>query len=203
MQIQMPQFDARTVGALAIAVAGLVVGFSTGRLSAWLVPIPTHTVSTGPNAKPPIPLDTAATIKAPGSEAPGSGDAAKMADPGKTTDPGTPQAETKTQANSQTQINDQAQAETVGSRALGAEEPAGEIAAGGEKVTLINPNARDDRTTASKRLPVERLAAERPLDDDQSALARCAQKYRSFDAADGTYQPFGQNERVRCPHLRQ
>ena len=47
--------DNRILGAVAIAFAGAVFGFATGRMSAWLVP-PSGPASVSATAKPAVPV---------------------------------------------------------------------------------------------------------------------------------------------------
>ena len=47
--------DNRVLGAVAIAFAGAVFGFATGRFSAWLVP-PSGLASVSSTAKPSVPV---------------------------------------------------------------------------------------------------------------------------------------------------
>ena len=54
--------DNRMLGALAIALAGVLFGFATGRFSAWLVP-PSGPASVSSTAKPSVPLQPAAAQK--------------------------------------------------------------------------------------------------------------------------------------------
>jgi hypothetical protein len=101
----------------------------------------------------------------------------------------------------------------------GAAEPTGEETFGG--ATIINAGAAEKTATQDARSPSQPVArpapsepdAGRALDQpnrdsspertaDENLLARCAKRYSSFRASDGTYQPYDGGPRKLCSLLR-
>ncbi len=198
--------DKRIFGAMAIALAGILFGFTTGRLSAWLVP-PAGMASVGSTAKPSVPLkSTAAAAKQPASTPAGGAAAADHAAKPTRAD-GAATAAEPTQA--QASAAGKPTPGSVASRALSPGEPKVGTGWTDADTKLINPGStqasdrQDERRTASG--PSAR-SSEAPSDElrtqgSYEGLERCRQKYRSFDPIDGTYKPYGQDTRVPCPHL--
>lgn len=65
------------------------------------------------------------------------------------------------------------------------------------ELTVINPGGERQRWKGQP--PATTVSATGEADE---GMERCRAKYRSFDPIDGTYKPYGQDTRVRCPHLR-
>jgi BA14K-like protein len=197
--------DNRILGAMAIAMAGILFGFTTGRLSAWLVP-PTGMASVGSTAKPSVPLKSAAAAKQPTST-PRDGAAApdQAAKPTPADAAGTSAEPTQVEAS----VAAKPTPGNVTSRALSPGEPQGGTGWADADTKLINPGSipssdrQQERVTTSA--PSVRFS-EGPRDElrtraSYEGMERCRQKYRSFDPSDGTYKPYGQDTRVPCPHL--
>jgi hypothetical protein len=193
--------DNRVLGAVAIAFAGAVFGFATGRLSAWLVP-PSGPASMSSTAKPSVPVlptTVAKPIDRPSKPLESTSsitgvilDSPKAPAGTSAQKPVEPAAEPK-----QAAAPDSAKIEPhVTSRALSP----GEVP--------IDANRQDARVinqgSADRPEPQEQAAAADPrmLTASPDGLEMCRRKFRSFDPADGTYKPFGQDTRVPCPYLR-
>jgi hypothetical protein len=192
--------DNRLLGAVAIAFAGAVFGFATGRMSAWLVP-PSGSASVSATAKPSVPvlptavakpsdrpakpLDSTSSITGVVLDRPKAPAGAGLQKPAE------PPAESR-----QVAAPEGAKVEPqVTSRAL---------SPGEAPVDASRPDARViNQGSADKPEPQEPTAAGdlRTLTTSPDALDLCRRKFRSFDPADGTYKPFGQDTRVPCPHL--
>jgi hypothetical protein len=192
--------DNRVLGAVAIAFSGTVFGFATGRFSAWLVP-PSGPAAVSSTAKPSVPVLTATAAKQAdrpskplesassitgvvldGRKAPDSANPQKPVD--------RPAESTEATAPESTQL-----APHVTSRALSpGESPAD---ASRPDARVINPGSAD------RPEPQEQAAGGdlRTLTASPDALELCRRKFRSFDAVDGTYKPFGQDTRAPCPYL--
>jgi hypothetical protein len=73
------------------------------------------------------------------------------------------------------------------------------------RVVLINPRAgeapRSEPAAKAESARADGPAAVTGAPADPGA-AECERRYSSFRRSDGTYQPFGSAQRVRCPHLR-
>ncbi len=195
--------DNRMLGALAIALAGVLFGFATGRFSAWLVP-PSGPASVSSTAKPSVPLQPAAAQKhadslskhplSTSSIADIALDRSKSADSAAAQKPAGSPAEPR-QAGAP---DDAKLAPDVTSRALSPGElPAG---TGRPDARVINSGSADKPEpqepgtgTAGGNL--------RMLTASPDALELCRRKFRSFDPTDGTYKPYGYDTRIPCPHL--
>jgi BA14K-like protein len=193
--------DNRILGAVAIAFAGAVFGFATGRFSAWLVP-PSGPASLSSTAKPSVPVAPTAVAKQadrPSKPLESTSsitgvvlDVQKAADRAHLPKPADLPAEPK-----QAAAPDVAKIEPqVTSRALSPGESPGD--ASRQDARVINAGSAD------RPEPQEQIAGGdlRTLTASPDALELCRRKFRSFDPADGTYKPFGQDTRVPCPHLR-
>ena len=188
--------DNRIFGAMAIALAGILFGFTTGRLSVWLVP-PAGMASVGSTAKPSVPLKSAAAAKQPAST---SADSAAAAD--HATKPAEPTQAEASAASKPTPGS-------VTSRALSPGEPQGGTGWTDADTKVINPGSAQTPSRQDERLAASGPSArvsEGPGDElrtraSYEGMERCRQKYRSFDPSDGTYKPYGQDMRVPCPHL--
>ena len=192
--------DNRVLGAVAIAFAGTVFGFASGRFSAWLVP-PSGPATVSSTAKPSVPvLPTTATKQADRPAKPvdsTSSITAIVQDGRKAPDSANPQKpvdrpaeQTEATAPESTKL-----APHVTSRALSpGESPAD---ASRPDARVINPGSAD------RPEPQEQAAGGdlRMLAASPDALELCRRKFRSFDAVDGTYKPFGQDTRAPCPYL--
>jgi hypothetical protein len=192
--------DNRVLGAVAIAFAGAVFGFATGRLSAWLIP-PSGPAAVSSTAKPSVPV-LPATVAKP-ADRPSkplestSSITSVVVDRPKTaagTDlqkPADVPAEPK-QATAPEGAKIEPQ---VTSRALSPGESP--IDASRHDAKVINAGSAD------KPEPQEQAAAAdlRTITANPDGLEMCRRKFRSFDPADGTYKPFGQDTRVPCPYL--
>lgn len=194
--------DNRILGAMAIAFAGAVFGFATGRFSAWLVP-PSGLASVSSTAKPSVPvlptavakqadrpskpLESTSSITGIVLDRPKAPDSANLQKP----------AVSPTEPKEATAPDNAKLAPQVTSRALSPGEAPGDDASR-QDARVINPGSAD------RPEPQEQAAGgdARTLTASPDALELCRRKFRSFDPADGTYKPFGQDTRVPCPHLR-
>ena len=192
--------DNRVLGAIAIAFAGAVFGFATGRFSAWLVPPSGLAVSS--TAKPSLPvlpttvakqadrpskpLASTSSITGVVLDRPKAPDSANLPKP----------AVSPIEPMEAAVPDDTKLAPQVTSRALSPGESPGD--ASRHDARVINPGSAD------RPEPQEQVAGGdvRTLTASPDALELCRRKFRSFDPADGTYKPFGQDTRVPCPHLR-
>jgi hypothetical protein len=192
--------DNRVLGAIAIAFAGTVFGFATGRFSAWLVP-PSGPAAMSSTAKPSVPLlpttvakqadrpskplestSSITSIVLDGRKAPDNANLQKPVD--------RPAEPTEATAPENAKLAPQ-----VTSRALSPGESPGDSSR--QDARVINPGSAD-------RPELQEQAAGgdmRMLTASPDALELCRRKFRSFDAADGTYRPFGQDTRAPCPYL--
>jgi hypothetical protein len=94
--------------------------------------------------------------------------------------------------------------EAVGSRALGpASEPLTTSEPLADSAAAASPNARLEwePVIIVGAKDVDSKDDGPQMAGDVGAMERCARKYRSFDPADGTYKPFGQDIRVKCRYL--
>lgn len=185
--------DNRVLGAVAIAFAGAVFGFATGRLSAWLVP-PSGPAEVSSTAKPSVPVLPAAVAKqAEQPSKPLETTSSIVLDRPKAADsPSAPVTES-----SEATAPDDAKLEPQAtSRALSPGDSP--VEANRLDATVINQGSAD-RPQAQEQAAGSDL---RQLTASPDALEACRRKFRSFDPADGTYQPFGQDTRVPCPYLR-
>jgi hypothetical protein len=193
--------DNRILGAIAIAFAGAVFGFASGRFSAWLVP-PSCLASVSSIAKPSVPvLPTAVAKQAKRPSKPLAStssvtgmvlDRPKAPDSANLQKPADRPAEPK-----EATAPDSAKvAPQVTSRALSPGEAPGDDASR-QDARVINPGSAD-RAESHEQVAGGDL---RTLTASPDALELCRRKYRSFDPADGTYKPFGQDTRVPCPYL--
>jgi hypothetical protein len=193
--------DNRVLGAVAIAFAGAVFGFATGRLSAWLVPPSGGPATVSSTAKPSVPV-LPATVAKPADrpskplertssitgvapdrpKAPAATEAPKPAEPA---------AEPK-----QAAAADSARIEPqVTSRALSPGEAPAD--ASRQDARVINAGSAD-----KPQAPEQAASAEvHPIATSPDGVEMCRAKFRSFNPADGTYKPFGQDARVPCPYL--
>jgi hypothetical protein len=191
--------DHRILGAMPIALAGILFGFTTGRLSAWLVP-PAGMASVGSTAKPSVPLKSAATAKLPATTPPDD----QTAKPTPSDTAATSAEPTRAEAPATSKPTPG----SVTSRALSPGEPQGAGRTDAD-AKLINPGSTQTSDRQEERLTASGLSArfsEGPGDElrtraSYEGMERCRQKYRSFDPSDGTYKPYGQDTRVPCPHL--
>jgi hypothetical protein len=195
--------DNRVLGAVAIAFAGVLFGFATGRFSAWLVP-PSGPASVSSAAKPSVPLHPTTVAKEADRrppKPPESTSSIVVLDPPKAADPGNVQKAVHSPA----EAKEAATPDTsklgpeVTSRALSPGEAQGRPARPDARV--INPGSADrpeppEQATAGAARDLRTLAA------SPDALEACRRKFRSFDPSDGTYKPYGQDTRIPCPHLR-
>jgi hypothetical protein len=196
----MPEFDNRALGAVAIAFAGVLLGFATGRLSAWVVPPAGMLVvtSSGSTSKPAIPLEPANTAKSAPSGATGTAEARSNADAEE-------RQSTSADAKPQVEAADKAAPSKAISRALSPAEPEAQVGTGSadRDMTVINAGGppKQERP-APPRVSEDSDSNSRALTTGSDGLERCRRKYRSFDPSDGTYKPYGQDTRVPCPYLR-
>jgi hypothetical protein len=195
--------DNRVLGAVAIAFAGVLFGFATGRFSAWLVP-PSGPASVSSAAKPSVPLAPTTVAKEADRRPPKpleSTSSIVIVDPPKAVDPGNVQKAAHTPAESkEAAVPDSPKpAPEVTSRALSPGESQG---------GPTRPDARViNAGSADRPEPQEQATANtgrdlRTLTASPDALEACRRKFRSFDPTDGTYKPYGQDTRIPCPHLR-
>jgi hypothetical protein len=198
--------DNRVLGAVAIAFAGVLFGFATGRLSAWLVP-PSGPASVSATAKPSVPLVPTTVPKQADrpSKPPDSTSSIVVLDGPKATDPGNVQKAASPAEPKPTAAPDTARlAPDVTSRALSPGESQGGPARPDARV--INQGSADrpeqeDQPNRSTRVSDGREGDLRMLTASPDAYEACRRKYRSFDPSDGTYKPYGQDTRIPCPHL--
>jgi hypothetical protein len=196
--------DNRILGAMAIALAGILFGFTTGRLSAWLVP-PAGMASVGSTAKPSVPLQSAATAKQPATTPP---DGAAALDQASKPTPADAAATSAEPTRAEASATSKPTPGSITSRALSPGEPQGTGWTDAD-TKLINPGSTQTSDRPEERLTASGLSArfsEGPGDElrtraSYEGMERCRQKYRSFDPSDGTYKPYGQDTRVPCPHL--
>jgi hypothetical protein len=192
--------DNRVLGAVAIAFAGAVFGFAIGRFSAWLVP-PSGVASVSSTAKPSLPvLPTAAAKPADRPSKPLEStssitgivlDRPKAPDSASLRKPNDRPVEAKEAALPE----DTKLAPQVTSRALSPGEAPGD--AGRQDARVINAGSADRPEPPGQAAGGDAHT----LTASPDALELCRRKFRSFDPADGTYKPFGQDTRVPCPHL--
>jgi hypothetical protein len=191
--------SARTVAALVLVMAGWSVGFLSGRMSAWLVPVETAGVAVekkGPSRGFDVATTTtlrpanssskiaAAELPAPAPEAINDGKSPRQE---QTLPPNTATSEdgsATTPALERTgQPKDTENWVTV------------ETKADARALTLLNPASKRARRDADpSRSP--------PRDLDQAGMEECERRYSSFRRSDGTYQPYGRSSREPCPFLR-
>jgi hypothetical protein len=192
--------DNRVLGAVAIAFAGVLFGFATGRFSAWLVP-PSGPASVSAVAKPSVPLQptTAAKQADRPSKPPESTSSIVVLDRPKAAEPSNVQkaAHSPVEAKEAAASDTPKPAAEVTSRALSPGESRG------------GPSRPDARVinagSADRPEPQEQAAGGtdlRTLTANPDALEACRRKFRSFDPTDGTSKPYGQDTRIPCPHLR-
>jgi BA14K-like protein len=201
----------RVLGAVAIAFAGVLLGFAAGRLSAWVVPPAGMQVATssGATSKPAIPLEPAHTPKStpsrPENAPPGAtGTAEASPKPPSSADAREGQS-TSADAKPQVEATDKVAPSKAISRALSPAEPEARVGTGpaDRDVTVIIPGGppKQERP-APTRVSEDSGSESRAIATSSDSLERCRRKYRSFDPVDGTYKPYGQDVRVPCPHLR-
>jgi BA14K-like protein len=194
--------DNRILGAIAIAFAGAVFGFASGRFSAWLVP-PSGLASVSSIAKPSVPVLPTALAKQ--ADRPSEPLASTSSVTGMVLDhpkaPDSPNlqrpADRPAEPKEATAPDSVKVAPQVTSRALSpGEVPVDD--ASRQDARVLNPGSAD------RPEPQEQVAGGdlRTLTASPDALELCRRKFRSFDPTDGTYKPFGQDTRVPCPHLR-
>ena len=193
--------DNRLLGAVAIAFAGAVFGFATGRFSAWLVPL-CGVESASATAKPSVPLQPTTVAK----------EATRPSPPLESTSSITavvldsPKAPTSASAQKPAEASAEAKGAVAPAgatiepqmiaRALNPDEPPGDASRSDTRV--INAGSAD-------RLQAQEAASTggdpRSLTAGPDAQEACRRKFRSFDPTDGTYKPFGQDVRVPCPYI--
>jgi hypothetical protein len=191
--------DNRVLGAMAIAFAGAVFGFATGRLSAWLVP-PSGLESVSATAKPSVPLQP--TTVARQADRPSKPLESTSSITGVVLD--SPKAPASTTVQKPVELPAEPKETAATDSAKLAPQVTSRALSPGEAPDASRQDARViNRGSADWPEPQEQAAADDPrtLTPSPDAVDACRRKFRSFDPADGTYKPFGQDARVPCPYL--
>lgn len=179
--------NTRIIAAIALIAAGWAVGFLSGRMSAWVFPVTNPDLAALKASMERAPPQTAHDAKASADvRARPTGEKERptlalspsaQADERNSQQPGTAKNEVSQPPAGKT------------------EEPEAKTQPSPREAVLVNP----EWTARAIAEPAPR--AERDRTDD-AGIAECERRYSSFRASDGTYQPYGRNSRVMCPHLR-
>ena len=191
-----------TVAALVLVMAGWSVGFLSGRMSAWLVPVETAGVAVEKKG-PSRGFDVAATTTPRPANSSSKTAAAELPPPApEAINDGKSPRQEQTLPRNTDATSEERSATTPALERTGQPKDTKnwvtvETKADERALTLLN--------TASKRAGRDADPSRRssPRDNlDQAGIEECERRYSSFRRSDGTYQPFGRSTREPCPFLR-